>query len=934
MHNHRGIPLLIALLLLVMAEAVSQPVLRPEDFTNRRLGLPGDASSTGWNPAVLGMDDGADFVVGAQYDTSFTFDNPTYGLFGKYWLVGAGITGSSSSNNVQQFYTGLGYPIDIVDDVPLWVGAGIGWADGSSVFGDGELSLGLVASPRRKLLTGLVIQDLLANSGDVKVAFDANWRIADWLGLRSGLYFNSGDMLEGISELTPEFGLDIWLFEQVIALSSTFDINRKDFRFGVEMLFGRDIIAGSFNELGMEGGNVGYRQGIGILRYRPKGPGGFEPEGPRTPTSTRLGWAPDRAYRPVNLSYKYAVSDATEDPLALKRPCDFTPTGFDTPTDLFETVRTGGGSYRPIAKALASISPNPNDLYKNLRKTFYSRRVRSTELMKSDSLELLSQQGYSIGIQNVDNFQLPLVSVYMQVTDNEGHSVRGLTRDDFFFIDPALEIVSVRPIDSTRPIPVDVTLIIDCSGSMGGEIEAVRANARSFVDHMESSGADYRIGGVLYGSLIYDTLHPTADFQKFRNFVSNAAAIGNDEISTLAVKAATEMNYRPDAQRIFVLITDDWAIQQNAELTEADLIAMLWETKARLYSIHEPCKNNSAVTSRLTLGQEYNIRSSFTTILDEIGTDITTTYELVYKSKLKEVPKVTILRGRVRDEDGRPVGVNIALSKSLNSSILNIPTNSTTGEYEVEIVEGKTYQAEIDADPYLPLSESIDLTDVQKGETVYRDFTLYLPQTTLRGQILDENDQRVPGKVQIDDAETLETLMVIQTDAHGRYQTAINEGRQYRLTPVVLEYIPTPEELDTRGVRKGTQLEKNLRVISIDHAIVTGATFRLNNIFFDFDKSDLKPESIPELTKLVNLLNDYPSIRVEIGAHTDSDGTDEYNIGLSQRRAQSVVNWLIESGIGEGRLVSKGYSETRPIATNETVEGRALNRRVEFKLVR
>lgn len=933
MLNYRGLLLSIVLLLLVVAEAIAQPVLRPEDFTNRRLGLPGDASSTGWNPAVLGMDDGIDLVGGAQYDTNFTFDNLSYGLFGKYWHLGAGTIGSSNSNNAQQFYVGLGYPVKAVESLPLWVGTSIGWADGSSVFGDGNISIGVVATPLKKLMTGLAIQDILANSGDARVAFDANWRVADWLGLRSGLYFNSGDTLGGISEITPEFGLDIWLFEQVIAVSSTFDINREDFRFGVEMLFGKDIIAGSFNELDMETGNVGYKQGVGIVRFRPKGNEALE-DVPYTPPSTRLGWAPERAYKPVDLSYKYSVSDATEDPLALKRPCDFSPTGFDTPAELFETVRTGGGSYRAIAEALTGISPDPSDLYKSIRKTFYSRQVRSTELMNSDSLALLSRQGYSIGIQNLDNSQFPLVSVYMQVTDGEGHSVRGLTKEDFSFTDPSLEIVSVRPIDSTRPLPVDVTLIIDCSGSMGGEIEAVRANAQSFVDNMESSGADYRIGGVLYGSVIYDTLHPTADFQKFRSFVSNAAAIGGDEISALAVKAATEMTYRPNAQRIFVLITDDWAIQQNSELTEADLIAMLWEMKARLYAIHEPCKNNSAVTSRLTLGQEYNIRSPFTTILDEIGTDITTTYEMVYKSKLKEVPKVTILRGRVRDENGRPAGVNIALGESLNSSALSIPTNSTTGEYEVEIVEGKRYQAEINADPYLPLSENIDLTDVQKGDTVYRDFTLYLPQTTLRGQILDENDRGVPGKVQIDDAETLETLLTVQTDGQGRYQTEINEGRLYRLTPVVPEYLPTPEELDTRSVQKGAQLEKNLRVISIDHAITTGATFRLDNIFFDFDKADLKPESIPELTKLVNLLNEYPIIRVEIGAHTDSDGSDEYNIGLSQRRAQSVVNWLIENGIVDGRLVSKGYGETTPLATNETVEGRALNRRVEFKLVR
>ena len=244
------------------------------------------------------------------------------------------------------------------------------------------------------------------------------------------------------------------------------------------------------------------------------------------------------------------------------------------------------------------------------------------------------------------------------------------------------------------------------------------------------------------------------------------------------------------------------------------------------------------------------------------------------------------------------------------------------------------YGAEISGDPYLPLSESVDLTGVRKGDTAVRDFTLLLPPTTLRGQILDQNDKGVPGRVRIDDATTLETVMTIETDRNGRYQTVINEGRVYRLTPVVPEYLPTPVELDTRAVKKGTELVQDLRVISIDDAITTGATFRLNNIFFDFDKSELKPESIPELNKLVDLLKEYSLIRVEIGAHTDARGSDDYNVKLSGRRAQSVVDWLIENGIDPTRLVSKGYGETTPVASNETDEGRALNRRVEFKLVR
>lgn len=914
-----------------------QPELRPGDMTNRRLGLNGDATSLGWNPAVIGMSSGADVVGGVRYDTAFDFGAMSYGLFAKAWYLGAGTTGTTDSLGVQRYYAGLGFPLGFVKALPLWLGGSIGWADGTRMLDDGEISLGVTAAPFGDLRAGIAVQDILGNNGDMRLGVNTLYSPIDWLALRGNLYVDSRDTFGGFSSVTPELGLDLHLFEQVMGVSGTYDFNRKGLRLGVEVLFGREYVAGSLNDFAAAD-TFSFRQGTAFVRYHSQ-------EGKSTSfddlvadypgtASPRRGWAPDRSYTPSGLSYKYSTSDAAYDPLALVRPCNYVPSGYDTPEELFEAVRTGGGSYRRTTEQLREIAPNPADLYKNIRSRFYSQRVRSSELMSNDSLTLLSRQGYSIGVQNVNNSAFPMVSIYMQVTDDEGRSVRGLTKDDFSFADPSLNILSVRPIDSTRRIPVDVTLIIDCSGSMGEEIDAVRANAQSFVDKMEMSGADYRIGGVLYGSIIYDTLHPTADFNRFREFVANASAIGGDEISTLAVQAATEMNYRPDAQRIFVLITDDWVVQQNAELTEADMVDMLWNTKARLYTIGDPCKNNNAVTTRLALGQEFNIRSPFNSILDEIGTDITTTYELVYESKLQEIPKVTILRGRVRDETGRPAGVTIALGESSNGAQTAIRTNPTTGEYEVEITEGKIYGAEINAGTYLPLSERVDLTRAQKGDTVVRDFTLMLPPTMLRGRIMDEKGTGVAGRVQIEDAETLELVTMLNTDAAGAYETPIAEGRKYRLTPVVPNYIPTPEELDTRNVMKGSQLEKNLRVISIEEAIATGATFRLNNIFFDYDKADLKPESIPELNKLVALLNDYPVIKVEVGAHTDARGSDDYNQALSERRARSVMTWLIDQGIPASRLFSRGYGETKPVADNETDEGRALNRRVEFKLVK
>ena len=107
----------------------------------------------------------------------------------------------------------------------------------------------------------------------------------------------------------------------------------------------------------------------------------------------------------------------------------------------------------------------------------------------------------------------------------------------------------------------------------------------------------------------------------------------------------------------------------------------------------------------------------------------------------------------------------------------------------------------------------------------------------------------------------------------------------------------------------------------------------MNNIFFDFDKATLRPESTNELQRLVKLMKDNSSLKIEISGHTDSKGPKDYNLGLSENRAKSVVDYLVKEGIKVSRLSFKGYGETQPVATNDTEEGRQLNRRTEIKII-
>ena len=115
--------------------------------------------------------------------------------------------------------------------------------------------------------------------------------------------------------------------------------------------------------------------------------------------------------------------------------------------------------------------------------------------------------------------------------------------------------------------------------------------------------------------------------------------------------------------------------------------------------------------------------------------------------------------------------------------------------------------------------------------------------------------------------------------------------------------------------------------------IKKGNVVHLKNIFFDTDKAELLPRSFVELKKLLKLMKGNPTMKIEISGHTDSTGDFDYNFSLSHKRAKAVVDYLNDQGIQYSRTIAKGFGSSRPIATNESDEGRQLNRRVEMLIV-
>ncbi len=126
---------------------------------------------------------------------------------------------------------------------------------------------------------------------------------------------------------------------------------------------------------------------------------------------------------------------------------------------------------------------------------------------------------------------------------------------------------------------------------------------------------------------------------------------------------------------------------------------------------------------------------------------------------------------------------------------------------------------------------------------------------------------------------------------------------------------------------------KEVPVVKIEKDTLYRTKPMLFNVNFDFDKSDIRVESYPILEHAVDVLKEYPDMKVVISGHTDSFGSDAYNIKLSQRRVNSVYDYLVSHGISKDRITEKAYGEKQPVRENTTSLNRAFNRRVEFQIV-
>ncbi|MFH1004634.1 MAG: OmpA family protein [Bacteroidota bacterium] len=206
------------------------------------------------------------------------------------------------------------------------------------------------------------------------------------------------------------------------------------------------------------------------------------------------------------------------------------------------------------------------------------------------------------------------------------------------------------------------------------------------------------------------------------------------------------------------------------------------------------------------------------------------------------------------------------------------------------------------------------------------------PKLTLfKGNVIDKLTLApLESEIEITDNEKNEVISKIKSNSvTGNFLISLPSGKNYGINVKKEGYLFYSDNLIIPDTAAYKEIIKTVPLEKLN----VGSKIVLRNVFYDFDKSTLRHESISELERLIQLLNDNSTMKIELSSHTDNKGTDEYNIKLSQDRAQSVVDYLIDKNIGKDRLVAKGYGESQPIATNDTDEGRQMNRRTEFEII-
>jgi outer membrane protein OmpA-like peptidoglycan-associated protein len=347
---------------------------------------------------------------------------------------------------------------------------------------------------------------------------------------------------------------------------------------------------------------------------------------------------------------------------------------------------------------------------------------------------------------------------------------------------------------------------------------------------------------------------------------------------------------------------------------------------------------SGAFQALLPLGESYSFAGKVDnfTATPEI---IDVTEETVYIEReitlyVSSVPWVE-LKGQVLDNSSlTPIlgeaQPKIIINGEIADSVYIDPVN---GNYTLRLPYGVNYILGVNAKNYKTLENKVDLTTYVEFVSLKQNIFAEREDAnmvSLSGKIINTKtgkqlEEGFEVKMRVNGVET---PGFIYDSKNASYTLKLPVGYNYDLTPRVINFYNRFEPVDLTKAAPMSSIVRNFYVTPIE----VGQSVDIENIYFETGKATLKPESFRSLNALIEFLNEYPNVRVEIGGHTDNVGSAEINQRISQERALSVAEYVIKQGVPAHRVVSKGYGFDKPKASNRTAEGRAQNRRVDFTI--
>ncbi len=269
-----------------------------------------------------------------------------------------------------------------------------------------------------------------------------------------------------------------------------------------------------------------------------------------------------------------------------------------------------------------------------------------------------------------------------------------------------------------------------------------------------------------------------------------------------------------------------------------------------------------------------------------------------------------IVRKNDQGEWGKPENLGYPINTIENEGSLIIAADGRTAYYASDRADTRG---------------GLDIYSFQMREDARPSRTLWV-----EGKVFDKKTKEgLPSAVELTDLSTGISVSKVQTDESGDYLITLAVGKDYAFSVNRKNYLFYSGNFDLSGQAPDSTYRMDIPLQRLE----ANANIVLNNIFFESGKFTLKQESFPELDRIVRLMNENPSLSIQIIGHTDNVGKPADNANLSNNRSKAVTEYLISKGIFAGRVSAKGFGATRPVADNTTEEGRARNRRTELQVI-